>query len=173
VTDSGSGETTTGAASSDPGRVEPDSDGAPEGFAARYRGWILIAAGVAVGVIVVAVILVMTTGGKRSTTGKEATGKHRVSWTHNDLAGKTVVVLPGSAPTQQFSSKPDGTMVPTAVVSIDAAFAKDGCGGGQKQFNLWKAKHGATQASLDRTSAYASYALNEGRSRNCSWASAA
>jgi glutamate 5-kinase len=144
------------------------------------------AAIVAAVVVVVAVAALITVGASKktksaapaktttSTTAKPtgtSTKNTKITWVHKDLAGKVITVSAGTTGSARFVKIKSGTMLPAAVVAIDDAFtSKDVCAAGETLYKSWTTGSGSTQASRDRMSAYAAYALEKGKAQKCSWA---
>jgi hypothetical protein len=106
----------------------------------------------------------------KSTAKTTTTKKGPVTWTHKDLQGVVIVVSKGTSGSDRFVTLKNGTQVPAAVAAIDAIFFGKGCSGGKTIYETWKKQNGQSQASRNRMSAYAEYALEKGKASKCSWA---
>ncbi len=152
--------------------------------------WVTTAAIVAAVVVVLAVAALIAVGVARksktaapkapkatTTTTAKATGTSvkpaKITWTHTDLQGNVIVVSRGPSGSAAFIKAKNGTLLPAAVVAIDdAGTATDPCAAIDHLYQGWTKSSGTTQASKNRASAYAAYALEKGKAHNCSWAAA-
>jgi hypothetical protein len=91
-----------------------------------------------------------------------------IRWTHADLEGKVVTVVPGKG-SMRFVVV-EGKYIPAVVAGFDSTLARKGCAGAGIVYQKQAAARPAQPASAARQSAYTAYELEQGKAKNCSWA---
>ncbi len=101
------------------------------------------------------------------------TGPNATAWLYTGLNGQKVKVLKGTKGSARFVVY-QGNAIPLTVAAVEKAAAKDDCASIQKIYVANKAANpSSTATSNNRRSAYANFALTQGKAKNCSWATAA